>query len=332
MLQAFSIPVFFAFRMPLLAQGYDDTFEMKNKFKGELQYSDYGEYEYPEPILFNYGTGQDYVQNYPYIVNFPEKRGLLKFTHTAGSSAAWSFKYQYSGLREDAHQHLGEVKWTKSFSPKVTHLVNMQVSYDTRGFLAYQPGFGGRWDVGPLTLLQADAQYYWRGEDASAVGGRLGSLNLRFKFRQVLTLSTAFFIEYDFYAVNGKNELDFTSHSISVWLSQFLPTQTALHALFRFYDNTLGIRSYSPSLEIAQYLAWNTVLRIKYRYYWNESGNVSFGEEGVIVPDGLQSQTAGIQLNRQMNPDVELYGKYRFYKSNLGIQMNTYLVGCVYSF
>ena len=130
----------------------------------------------------------------------------------------------------------------------------------------------------------------------------------------------------------GEDDLHFTSHTGSFWLSQFLPTQTALHANFRYYYNSLGIQSYAPSFEICQYLNWATVLRIKYRYYWNESENVSFGEQGVIIPDDLKSHTASAQLNREINSDLLLYAKYRYYKSNLGIQMNTYMMGCVYAF
>ena len=88
----------------------------------------------------------------------------------------------------------------------------------------------------------------------------------------------------------------------------------------------------APSLEVAQYLDWATVLWLKYRYYRNESDNVSLGEQSIIVPDGLRSSAFSIQLNREMSEVLLLYAKYRYYKSNLAIQMNTYMAGVVYSF
>ncbi len=318
------------FPLSLFAQGYDDSFEMKNKIKIELQYADYSEYEYPEPIVFEYGV-RDYQQTLPFIVNFPEKRGLVKFTRLAGSSTALSFKYQFSEMREDVSQHMGEFKVTRSLSDAFVGLVAMQVIRDTREYNAYQPGLGFQWTVSPLTIFQGDVQYFWRGKDAEPVGGRMGSLNVRLKYRQVLTVSTAMLLEYILYEASGET-IDFTSHVVSVWLSQFLPTQTALHANLRWYDNNMGIRSLAPSLEIAQYLDWATVLRVKYRYYTNRSENVSLGETDVIIPDDLKSHTVSVQLNREINPDLQIYGKYRLYKSNLSVQMNTYLFGFVYSF
>ena len=314
----------------LSAQGYDDTFDMRNKIKVEIQYADYWEYEYPEPIIFRYGV-QDYSQTLPYLVNFPEKRGLIKFTRLLGSRMALSAKYQYSDLRTDVDQHLGEAKVTTMFGESLVGLIGFQIINDTRGYNAFQPGIGFRWDVGPLTTLQADAQYYYRGKDAEPVGGELGSLNLRFKIRQVLTLSTAMFVEYMYFGASGES-IEFTSHSASIWLSQFLPTQTALHLNLRLYDNSIGVQSMAPSVEIAQYINWATVLRLKYRYYTNRSENVSLGEEEIIIPDNLKSHAASIQLNREISPDLLAYCKYRYYKSNLGIEMNTYMLGFIYSF
>ena len=314
----------------VFSQGYDDTFEMKNKIKVELQYADYFEYEYPEPIIFWYGK-QEYAQNYPYIVNFPERRGLIKFTRLAGPKTAISVKYQFSDLREDVNQHLGEAKITRNFGESVIGLVGAQIINDTRGFNAYQPGIGIQWNISPLTIIQADAQYYTRGTDSEPVGGKLGSLNIRLKYRQVLTISTALFLEYIFYDASGET-IDFKSHTASVWLSQFLPTQTAVHLNLRFYDNSMGIRSIAPSLEIARYLNWKTILRLKYRYYANESENISLGEADVIIPDNLKSHAISAQLNRDITPDLLVYMKYRYYKSNLHVEMNTYLLGFVYSF
>ena len=138
-------------------------------------------------------------------------------------------------------------------------------------------------------------------------------------------------MEYFFYDASGEN-LRFKSHALSLWLSQFLPTQTAIHGNIRFYDNSMGIRSWAPSIEIAQYLNWATILRLKYRYYTNRSENVSLGEEEIIIPDNLKSHAVSVQINREFTSDLLVYGKYRYYQSNLDIEMNTYLVGMVYSF
>jgi hypothetical protein len=324
--------VFLFFLPPLFlfSQGYDDTFEIRNKIKLELQYADYGEYEYPEPVLFNYGASE-YIQNYPYIVNFPEKRGLVKFTRTLGQSTGASLKYQWSELREDVRQHLAELKFTQTLRSNLIGLVSGQITNDTRNFNAYQPGAGFQWQPGKRSILQGDAQVYFRGKNSEPVGGKMQALNARLKVRQVLTVSTAVLLEYVYYDADGEN-LKFKSHTATVWLSQFLPTQSALHLNMRYYDNTMGIRSWAPSVEFAQYINWATVLRIKYRYYKNRSENVSLGEQNVIVPDNLKSNTVSVQLNREMSSALELYGMFRYYESNLGVKMNTYLMGFVYGF
>ena len=312
------------------SQGYDDSFEMRSKLKLELQYGDYSEYEYPEPVLFGYGVSP-YVQNEPYIVNFPEWRGLLKYTRLFGAKTAVSVKYQFSDIKSGVNGHYMEGKVTRTLNKKATGLLSGAYLYDSRGFGAFQGGAGLSWEFSPITLAQMDVQYYARGASASAVGGKMGSLNLRAKFRQVLTLSTALMTEYSYYNASG-DAISFQSHNVAVWLSQFLPTQTALHASLRLYTNTAGIQSICPSLEVGQYLNWATVLLLKYRYYQNKSDNVSFGEEGVIIPDGLISRTISAQVNRDMSATFLLYAKYRYYKSSLGVAMHTYMLGGVWSF
>jgi hypothetical protein len=314
----------------VFAQGYDDAFEMKNKLKIELQYADYGEYEYPEPIIYRYGVS-DYRQIEPFIANFPEKRALIKFTRLVGENSALGIKYQYSDLKQDAGQHFLELKSTQNLSDETVGIVGLQFLRDSRGYSAYQGGAGALWEVNALTSIQGDVQYFYRGPDAQIVGGRMGTLNTRVKFRQVLTLSTALQLEYSFYDAKGEG-LKFDSHTGALWISQFLPTQTALHLNVRYYRNTMGITSFAPSVEIAQYIDWATTLWLKYRYYENKSDNVSLGEQSIIIPDGLRSSSASIQLNREMNQELLVYAKYRYYGSNLQVHMNTYMVGAVYSF
>jgi len=314
----------------LRAQGYDDAFEMRSKLKVELQYADYGEYEYPEPIVFRYGV-TEYQQIQPYIANFPEKRGLVKYTRMTDENTALGFRYQYSDLKEDAQQHFLETKITRNLSESAVGLAAAQFIRDSRGYSAFQGGAGALWNFSVMTSLQADAQFFYRGPEAEAVGGRMGTLNARLKFRQVLTLSTALLAEYSHYNANG-NSLKFNSHSLSLWLSQFFPTQTAAHLNARYYRNSMGIESLAPSIEVAQYIDWATVLWLKFRYYKNKSENVSLGEKDVIVPDGLESRSFSIQVNREMSQELLLYAKYRYYGSNLNVQMNTYLVGFVVSF
>jgi len=312
------------------AQLYEDPVEMKNKLKVELQYADYGEYEYPEPIVFQYGS-TPYQQNQPYIANFPEKRVLLKITRLVGSEAALGLKYQFSDMREDAKQHFTELRLTRSLNESVVGLVTGQFIYDSRKYGAYQWGIGALWDINAANSLQGDVQYYYRGKNAEPVGGKLGVLNLRLKYRRVLTLSTALITEYSHYNAKG-DATTFNSHGVTVWLSQYLPTNTAIHLNMRYYTNSLGISSLAPGIEIAQYLDWATVLGLKYRYYRNKSNNVSFGEQAIIIPDGLRSNSFSIQLSREMTPEFLLYGRYRYYSSNLSVKMNTYMLGGVYSF
>ena len=272
-----------------------------------------------------------YQQNLPYIANFPEKRALIKYTRLVGKAAQLGVKYQYSDIKEDVAQHLAEIKYTRNLSSTVIGIAATQFQYDSRGFAAFQAGTGALWDMSALTSVQGDIQYYFRGADAGPVGGKMGTINLRLKARQVLTLSTAVQAEYVYYNANG-DLFSFNSHNVSVWLSQFLPTQTAVHLSLRWYTNSMGISSLAPALEVAQYLNWATTLWVKFRLYQNKSDNVSLGEEGVIIPDNMRSRAFSVQLNREMSAVWLLYTKYRYYASNLGVQMNTYMLGAVYAF
>lgn len=314
----------------LFAQGYDDAFELKSKLKLELQYADYGEYEYPEPILYRYGIN-DYKQLEPFIANFPEKRILIKFTRMTDEKTALGVRYQFSDLKRDAKQHFLEAKVMRNVGESAVGLLAVQFLRDSRGYNAFQGGAGALWDMSVLTSVQCDVQYFYRGPEAQVVGGRMSTGNLRIKARQVLTLSTALQGEYSFYSASGE-AVSFSSHSVALWFSQFLQTETAVHLNIRYYTNSAGIRSLAPSLEVAQYLDWATVLWLKYRYYRNESENVSLGEQSIIVPDGLRSSSVSVQVNRELDRDLLLYAKYRYYKSNLAVQMNTYMMGFVYSF
>jgi len=323
--------VAFAFvSQPLFSQGYDDVFELKSKLKVELQYADYGEYEYPEPIIYQYGISP-YQQNQPYIANFPEQRGLIKYSRLLGRASQLGVKYQYSAIRQGVTQHLTELKYTRTMSESVVGILAGQYQYDSRGFAAFQAGTGALWDISPLTSVQGDIQYYSRGADSGPVGGKMGTINLRLKARQVLTLSTAVQAEYVYYDAHG-DLLTFNSHSVTAWVSQFLKSQTAIHLSFRYYTNSMGISSIAPALEVAQYLNWATVLWVKYRYYQNKSENVSLGEHDVIIPDNLRSRAFSIQVNREMSVTWMAYAKYRYYASNLGVKMNTYMLGAVYAF
>lgn len=314
----------------LFAQGYDDAFELKSKLKVELQYADYEEYLYPEAILYKFGVRQ-YRQDQPFLANFPEKRGLIKFSQLLDPTTSISGRYQYSEIKDDARQHFFEIKFTRNLSSSVTGIANVQLINDTRGYNAYQAGIGGSWNISPLTLIESDLQYYMRGSDAVVVGGKMNTVNFRFKIRQVLTLSTAAQFEYYFYNAKG-DQIGFNSHTLSFWLSQFLPTETAIHLNLRYYDNTINISSLSPSIEVAQYIDWATVLHLKYRYYKNKSGNVSLGEEGVIIPDGLETNSWSAQINHEISSSLLGYIKYRYYTSNLDVKMHTYMLGFVYSF
>jgi hypothetical protein len=312
------------------SQGYDDAFEMRNKFKFELQYADYGEYEYPEPVIYQYGTSP-YQQNQQYMANFPERRALLKFTRLIGERNQLGVRYQYSGIREDVEQHMAELKFTRSLSESVTGILAGQIQYDSRGFAGYQFGGGSLWEINALSTIQGDVQYFLRGANAEPVGGTMNTVNLRLKARQVVTLSTALQAEYIYYDAHG-DLYTFHSHNISGWISQYLPSQTALHLSLRYYRNSMGISSIAPSVEIAQYLNWATTLWVKFRYYQNKSDNVSLGEKDVIIPDNLHSRAFSIQVNREMSAAWLLYVKYRYYASNLGVRMHTYMLGAVYAF
>jgi hypothetical protein len=255
----------------------------------------------------------------------------VEIVRLLNNRTALGIKYQFSDLKEDASQHFGELRVTRNLSESVIGLASTQFVRDTRGFSSFQAGAGGLWDINVLTSVQGDVQYYARGSEATAVGGSMGTWNFRVKARRVLTLSTAVQGEYIYYNASG-DAISFRSHSAGIWLSQYLPTETAVHLHFRYYTNSMGIRSIAPSLEIAQYLNWATVLSLKLRYYENKSDNVSLGESDVIIPNGLRSRSVSVQLNREFGPARLAYAKYRYYTSSLSVQMNTFMIGVIYSF
>ncbi len=177
------------------------------------------------------------------MANFPEKRALIKFTRLVAENSALGIKYQYSDLKQDARQHFLEAKITQTITDETIALASVQFLRDSRGYSAFQGGVGTLWDINALTSIQGDVQYFYRGPEAAIVGGRMGTVNARMKFRQVLTLSTALQFEYSFYDAKGEG-LKFSSHTAALWLSQFLPTQTAVHlnmrVLYEYNGNYIG--------------------------------------------------------------------------------------------
>jgi len=138
---------------------------------------------------------------------------------------------------------------------------------------------------------------------------------------------TALTGRWDGYFMN--NDLDnSTAHALTVFVSRYFPTQTAVHLFSRFYTNDSGIESFSPSIEVAQYILWNLTGRLNYRFYrnWFEGEAVPlYIEDASITAHSIRAY-----VEWQIDASIKLHFKYRKYVSDQDVNMNTYLVGFEY--
>ncbi len=294
--------------------------------KAEYQYTDYNDYTYPSPIFFEYGaSGHDYRQPAPYIVDFPENRALIRVTQGLGINDAIFVKYQYSQLDpvEDKWQDLFNLKYERNLSAATTAHVSGQLTRGSGSFTGKMVEIGGKVDWAGFVLLDCKYGYYSNTVDT---GGGLTSdaHSLEVKVRQSVGKTTALQVKYGYYFAGGE-AADFFSNTLSFWISQYLPTKTAVHLEWREHWNGKHYRAWSPSIEVDQYLKWDTILTLRARYYHGIPTDPTQLE--MIGGNFFESYSLSGLLSHQLFAETKVMLKYRHYWSDEDIRMNTYLIG-----
>ncbi|UCE07206.1 MAG: hypothetical protein JSW07_04005 [bacterium] len=310
----------------LLGSGYQTV------IKTEYQYSDYFKYTYPDPILFEY-PDQLYFQPLPFIVSFPEHRFLTRITQYFGFKTSLGLRYQWSQLDKNNRQRFYnfrlEHELNDQFSVMGTYqFMNLNSKSDTLDYSGHTFEIGGKFNFAGAIHIEPSFGYYTSGyfsPNAKKGGGYTIMLNLR----QALGTTTALQFKYYYLKVDFTTELDkhekFDSNTVTIWLSQYLPTETALHLSGRFYWNTLKTYSFSPGFEVIQYVDWKTILHLSYRYYQNRPKSELFLQR--IKGDTFATHAISAILEYSYSANTKIFLKYRFYTSDQSVQMNTYLIG-----
>jgi hypothetical protein len=298
----------------------------------EYQYSDYLDFEYPHPVLFEY-PDVAYTQPLPYISGFPEHRFLTRVTQYFGFNTSLGLRYQRSELDENTTQQIYFARLTRELSDQYSVMAAYQFMELDNGFnrnsnlSGHFFEIGGKFNFAGAVHVEPSYGYFSSSYvSPSAVDG--GAHSFMLKLRQALGPTTALQVKHHFFRVDYTTDLDenekFDSNTLTVWLSQYLPTETAIHASGRFYCNSKDTKSYSPKLEIVHYLNWKTILHLSYRYYKNTPETEEFLQR--ISGDSFKTHACAVMLEYSLSANTKAFLKYRYYSSDQNVRMNTYLV------
>ncbi len=304
------------------AIGNSITYATQLKF--EYQYSDYNEYTFPA-IVHDDTIKYEYVD--PYIRDFPEHRGLTKIVQNFGPLTQLELRYEYSGLTDTKIQNRYTCRIDHDLSPLTTIYGSYQhlgISYDSPDSTKSTGdlfSFGVKHDRSGWIKGETSLSY---DRNVSSSGLTTNTIMPMAQIRWSVNSVTALSMRWDgYYAENDSGS--YPSNAISVFVSRYFPTQTAVHLFTRYYYGEGSVVSWAPSIEVAQYILWNLTARLTYRYYWNEFE----GEEGpeYIEGDSIDSHAIRAIVDWQFRYNMKLNAKFRKYFSNQDISMNTYLIG-----
>ena len=299
------------------------NFDYYTKLKLEFQYSDYLQYEYPPFIPYEY-PDQDLRQPHPFLADFPEERYLCKLTQAFGPDFELALKYQYSRLDRGSLQRIyngrGEYDISDSFSINGSLQYTKSVS-DSGDFEGYMVDGGFKYDFGGFFMVEPGIGIYIN----EAGGTNQSSYSFNLKLRQALTNTTAFQLKHNYFTAESDIS-SFHFNTLTCWLSQWLPTQTAVHLSLRYHWDSVAQDSYAPGIEVIQYLDWATLLTVSYRHFGMTSDNEDFLEQ-LRSGNTFDSNSFAVVLTRTMWNDTIFMVKYRYYTCNQDVDMNTYLLG-----
>jgi len=304
------------------------------RLKVEHQYTDYNSYRYPPPIPPEYPETV-WLQYDPYIADFPEHRTLVRLTQAFGPKDVMQIRWQYSDLTDNKNQRLYFVQYAHDVHPMMNIFANYQYLRQPGWLSGWMTTVGARFNRSGWILAEFDMGYirnrvYSIATDTAGVHPVAGSEHTvetyapMASFRYSFDGSTAASLRWDgSFARSSSGNVD--SHALTMTMSRHLPTRTALHLLYRFYDNSAGVQSHSSSFEVAQYILWNLTARVSYRYYEN-----GFDDPALAVNlerGAVHSNSFTLWSEYHIRADLKLHLKLRRYESNQSIRMNTYLLG-----
>ncbi len=309
---------------PQSAFGLGRTGAYATRIKFEYQYSDYNEYRYPALELAD-SIRYEYVD--PYISDFPENRALTKVIQTLGPKTALEMRYEYSDLNRNKNQSRFFARIDRQITPltavygSIQHLSVNMTSPDSSDAAATMVSAGVKYDRSGWVKGEASFSFdYSRAPDKMLTQTYIPMAQIRWSVNSVTALSA----RWDGYWSLNDNGT-YPSHAFTVFVSRYLPTQTAVHLFTRFYTNDTGIQSLAPSVEVAQYIRWNLTTRVTYRFYRNwfdSSAAPDFIEGGSLTSHSVRGT-----VEWQIDPTWKLNLKLRNYQSDQGVRMNTYLLG-----
>ena len=310
----------------LLGAGYQTV------IKAEYQYSDYMKYTYPDPILYEYPDVL-YYQPLPFIASFPEHRFFTKITQYFGFRTSLGLRYQIAQLDDDTRQKIFYTRLTRELNDQFSAMLTYQFMDQTdrrnagQGFSGHMIEGGASFNFAGAILIEGSYGYY-SSSYVSPEAEDGGAHSILLNIRQVLTATTAIQVKYNYFYVAysklNQTKEKFFSNTVTIWLSQYLPTETAIHLGCRLYGNSNETRSFSPSIDINQVLNWKTVLQLSYRYYKNNP------QEEILLQrlrgTSFSTNAYSLVLEYELSANQKIMLKYRYYRSDQNISMNTYLV------
>lgn len=319
--------------VPIVSFAIGPNFDYYTKLKLEYQYTDYFEYKWPHYIEYIYGES-DFSQPAPFLSKFPEHRFLTKITQAFGPDWELQVKYQYGFLGE-LYEYDNSGDFTKGddleeiYNARLEYkindnfTVNSSAQYTTTSIdlTGWMGDWGFKYDYGGFFMIEPSLSFYWN----EAGGSKQKAQSYNLKLRQALTNTTALQVKYNHFNASGENGFHF--NTLTTWLSQWLPTQTALHLSLRYHWDSLDGESYAPGIECIQYLNWATQLHLSYRFFTMSSDDSEAAFYDQITGDSFDSNSFSIILKRNMWADTDIMVKYRYYGSNQDTDMSTYLIG-----
>jgi len=289
--------------------------------KMEYQYTDYNEYKYPDPILYEYNQ-HAYTQPNPFIAQFPENRGLVRVTQGLGINDEIQVKYQYSDLDkiENSWEQLFHLRYNRNLTESADVHIATQFTRGSSNLEGEMVEIGGKYDWAGFIMLSGYYAYYSTKTDSNSNDSHSWQL----KLRQALTKRTAIQVRHDWFFASGEKS-DFISNSLTFWLSQWLPTRTAVHLEWREHWDSTGLNSHSPGIEIDQYIGWRTTFKMRGRYYLGKPEDPVALD--TINGDEFTNWAFSGMLSHYIFPETKVLLKYRHYWSDdQDISMNTYLI------
>jgi|GEM_PF-1425362 len=322
------------------------NFDYYTKVKFEYQYSDYLDYSWPSAIEYAFGE-HPFSQPNPLLASFPEHRWLTKVTQAFGSNIELQLMYHYSFLGKNyfTAEDGSRSQWNKS-----EHLYNSRVNYKVKdnlllnGTVQYSTATGNQlysasaetadltgwmfdagcdWDFAGFVRVEPSVSFFMN----EIAGSKTNAQSMNLKLRQALSNTAAFQVKYSYFHTDPiGNQAGLEYQTVTGWLSQWLPTQTAIHLLYRYHVDNQNAVSNGPGIEISQYLDWATIMTLSYRNYRMNNDDPASNFRQAISGDKFTSDAYSLILSRTFWNDTVIGVKYRYYTTNQNVRMNTYLI------